>query len=241
MVKNKPDMKDINSKIFDSASDSYEKEVQNSIDFSGIQHDVLVNAKINLLKMKSNSLNLRLNSHILDVGCGKGLMHSQLASIGFKVTGIDVSEKSLAQAKLLNPECSYSLFDGSNIPFEAGTFDFAMSVCVYHHIQAKINREILASETLRVLKRGGKFAVIEHNPLNLLTRIAVSRCEFDRDACLMRRSSAKRLLKDSGFQNIRGDYFMFIPQAGLLSRKLESYFSALPIGTQYIVQGEKLN
>ena len=122
MVKNKPDMKDINSKTFDSASDSYEKEVQNSINFSGIQHDVLVNAKINLLKIKSKSLNLRPNSHILDIGCGKGLMHSQLTSIGFKVTGIDVSKKSLEQAKLLNPECSYSQFDGSNIPFEADTF-----------------------------------------------------------------------------------------------------------------------
>lgn len=234
-------MKNINSKIFDSASDFYEKEVQNSINFSGIQYDTLVNAKINLLMMKSKSLNLRINSHILDIGCGKGLMHGQLESIGFKVTGIDVSEKSLAHAKLLNPGCSYYRFDGSNIPFEVGTFDFAMSICVYHHIQAKNNREMLASETLRILKRGGKFAVIEHNPLNLLTRIAVSRCEFDRDACLIRRSSAKRLLKDSGFHNIRGDYFMLIPRAGLLSRKLESYFSALPIGTQYIVQGEKLD
>ena len=232
-------LKIINSEIFDRASDSYAKEVQDSIDFTGIEHDTFVKAKINLLRMKSNSLNLKLNSSVLDVGCGNGLMHGELARLGFKVTGIDVSSKSLERAKLMNPQCSYYHFDGTNIPFGSDEFDFAVSTCVYHHIQDIGQRKRLASETLRVLRNGGKFALIEHNPLNLLTQIAVSRCEFDRDACLLRRSNSKNLLIDSGFHGVRGDYFMFIPHSSLLSRRIESWLAKLPIGAQYMVYGEK--
>ena len=37
----------------------------------------------------------------------------------------------------------------------------------------------------RVVRPGGLLCIIEHNPFNPLTRLAVVRCEFDRDAVLL--------------------------------------------------------
>ena len=42
------------------------------------------------------------------------------------------------------------------------------------------------ADMVRVTRPGGLVCVIEHNPLNPLTRLAVNRCPFDADAVLLR-------------------------------------------------------
>ena len=52
----------------------------------------------------------------------------------------------------------------------------------------------------RVVRPGGLVCVIEHNPLNPLTRsLAVSRCEFDSDAVLLGASTTRKLMAAGGF------------------------------------------
>lgn len=41
-------------------------------------------------------------TEVLDVGCGNGVISRRLGSLGFKVKGIDVSEKAIEKAKALN-------------------------------------------------------------------------------------------------------------------------------------------
>jgi 2-polyprenyl-3-methyl-5-hydroxy-6-metoxy-1,4-benzoquinol methylase len=45
---------------------------------------------------------LPANASILDVGCGNGVISRHLGRFGFKVTGIDVSEKAIEKAQSLN-------------------------------------------------------------------------------------------------------------------------------------------
>lgn len=45
---------------------------------------------------------LSANANILDVGCGNGVISRYLGRYGFKITGIDVSEKAIEKAKQLN-------------------------------------------------------------------------------------------------------------------------------------------
>lgn len=60
----------------------------------------------------TNYLNLPENAQILDVACGRGRHSIYLNSAGFKVTGIDISEDSIAFAKKFeNPTLHFEVHD----------------------------------------------------------------------------------------------------------------------------------
>jgi len=50
------------------------------------------------------------NAEVLDIGCGNGIISRSLGAKGFRVQGIDVSEKAIERARLLN-KCSNVKFD----------------------------------------------------------------------------------------------------------------------------------
>ena len=81
--------------------------------------------------------------------------------------------------------------------------------------------------------------VFEHNPLNPLTRLAVSRCEFDADAVLLSRHRLKELFIDSGVSPVEGRYILFLPFRGSLFARSERVFRWLPLGAQYYIAGTK--
>lgn len=229
---------DENSEIFNRAADTYKAQVEASISFTGLPYDLFTRSKQELISCKSSEFGLRAGGKILNIGCGTGSLDGLLSELGFEVTGIDVSEQSIKKAKRANPNVRYDVFDGKHMPFPDETFDLCLAVCVYHHITPS-NRLRLAQESLRVLKKGGVTSIIEHNPYNILTRIAVARCEFDRDAELLTRSSSNKLLRDSGAKDAMGQYFMAIPLNGNKFRRMEMQFSRMPIGAQYISYGYK--
>ena len=105
----------------------------------------------------------------LDVGCGKGellrLGRPEFAS----VTGCDVSS---AMLELCPDIHSRAMPNSVSLPFPDQSFDFLTAVCVYHHV-AREERAALTREAARVLRPGGVFAIIEHNPLNPATRLIV--------------------------------------------------------------------
>jgi hypothetical protein len=88
-----------------------------------------------------------------------------------------------------------------------------------------------------VVRPGGLVCVIEHNPLNPLTRLAVMRCEFDRDAALLRAGQTRRLLEDAGLRAIDTRYFVLLPWATPLMRRIERRLRNLPFGAQYVACG----
>ena len=53
---------------------------------------------------------------------------------------------------------SFEQADAAQLPFEDGSFDAVTSNYVYHNIMRKDRQELLL-ETLRVLKKGGSFAI----------------------------------------------------------------------------------
>ena len=224
------------AELFDSYSSRYKESVQSAIGFSGLDVDLFTRSKSSLLLRLSSKLGLSPASRILSVGCGTGMLDGMLSQEGFEVTGIDISTESIDLARMNNPQCRYFQYDGISFPFHSESFDFVLAVNVYHHV-LPADRDALSSEAYRVLRGGGSFAIIEHNPYNLLTQIVVARCEFDRDAKLLTRSMSKNLLTASGFREVRGEYFMVLPSSGILARKIESTVSSLPFGCQHISWG----
>src|ERR1700744_4220313 len=47
--------------------------------------------------------NLPAGAQVLDVGCGNGVISRHLGRLGFRVTGIDVSERTIEKARAINP------------------------------------------------------------------------------------------------------------------------------------------
>jgi hypothetical protein len=85
----------------------------------------------------------------------------------------------------------------------------------------------------RVLRPGGLVCVIEHNPLNPLTRLAVSRCEFDRDAVLFGAGKARKLMAAGGLREIGARYFLLLPWEAKSARRVENALSNVPLGAPY--------
>jgi hypothetical protein len=85
----------------------------------------------------------------------------------------------------------------------------------------------------RVLRPRGIACIIEHNPWNPLTRLAVLRCPFDKDAVLLRARRVEALFRAAGFRQIRSEHILLLPWTGALAEKVERALAALPLGAQY--------
>jgi ubiquinone/menaquinone biosynthesis C-methylase UbiE len=226
------------SELFDRYDRSYGAVVQSSIDFSGLPHDFFLQAKADLMREK-------IAAHFgpgkkpdgLDVGCGIGSFHPFARGLFSRYCGVDISAKSISQAREKRRDIEYAAYDGVSLPYDDASFDFVSTVCALHHVPP---REWLSfmRELRRVTRSGGLVSVIEHNPLNPLTRLAVSRCEFDRDAVLLRSGTVEKLMAESGVARAESDYFLFLPFRTPLSRRIERAIRKLPFGAQYMSVGE---
>jgi ubiquinone/menaquinone biosynthesis C-methylase UbiE len=102
----------------------------------------------------------RPGERVLDVGCGTGLFLKSLARehAGLELTGVDLSEHMLSQARrdATDARSRAPAFVGGSVyemPFEDGTFDVALNSisCHFYLEQARAFREIH-----RVLVPGGR-------------------------------------------------------------------------------------
>lgn len=224
---------------FDDYVESYKNEVDDSIGFIGQDVDFFIEIKAELL-LKLADKNFRDLSAIkvLDIGSGVGLVDSFLKGKIKNLYGVDVEEGVVEKAKYNNPEVNYSIYNGSKLPFEDNTFDLCFAINVMHHVPPSLWENFL-QEMRRVLKPGGLAAVFEHNPLNPLTRLAVARCEFDRDAVLLHHGKIKSLFKTAGLKLFEDKFIVFFPFKAKLFRGIETALGWLPLGAQHYVTGKK--
>jgi ubiquinone/menaquinone biosynthesis C-methylase UbiE len=228
------------TQVFDEYKDNYRDVVQSSIDFSGLEHDFFMRAKVRLL-FEAIAAHPQLGAPkglaCLDVGCGVGSFHPHVGDRFESISGCDVSSDSIATAAAANPGVDYRSYDGRRLPYEDRSFDVLTSICVVHHVPVAEWGPFFA-ELRRVLKPGGIACVIEHNPYNPLTRLAVARCPFDHDAVLLSPRTARRLLADAGFSAAATRQFLFLPWENPAALAAERALSWLPFGAQYLAVGE---
>ena len=225
------------AELFDKYDASYGAAVQSSIEFSGLPHSFFLQAKADLLRgLVDEHVGGPHRPQMLDVGCGVGSLHPYLRGLTDRLCGIDVSVASIAQARRANPAAEYRVFDGRSIPYDTGRFDLVTAVCVLHHVPPAQWRGFV-SEMRRVVRPGGLVCIIEHNPFNPLTRLAVNRCEFDKDAVLLRLGTTRQLMTGVGLHAVDARYFLLLPTAAKLARRVETGLRHLPLGAQYAVWG----
>jgi SAM-dependent methyltransferase len=172
----------------------------------------------------------------IDLGCGQG----ELLRLGqphfAAVAGCDPSDRMIKECVNLNVRHQRV---PDHIPFSDESFDLVTAVCVYHHVDVAL-RGALAQEAVRVLKPGGIFCIIEHNPFNPITQLIVRRSPVDVNARLLTADTAKRLSHAAGVQFIETRYFLYFPERVYRSLAgLENCLARTPLGGQFAIFSRK--
>lgn len=105
-----------------------------------------------------DALKLPQGSAVLDAGCGPGYLMEALSTRGFRLSGIDASERMLeaadARIKKANPGCPIELKVGNieELPFASESFDLVTSTGVIEYLPGDTK---VLEEMSRVLRPGG--------------------------------------------------------------------------------------
>jgi SAM-dependent methyltransferase len=94
----------------------------------------------------------------VDLGCGAGYGTYSLTKVTRSILGVDLSEEAVAHdaQRYRAPNLRYEVGDVTNLPYEAGSFEAAVSFEVIEHLQRP---EELVLEAKRLLKEDGIFVV----------------------------------------------------------------------------------
>lgn len=221
---------------FDRFAGDYRAEVEKA---AGVSVERLAGEKARLiLDVLSAHVGDPKRLRVLDIGCGIGLVDTELESKVALLCGADMSRGSLDFARARAPATCFALYDGATLPFRDAAFDAAFASSVVHHVPPAARPTFMA-EMLRLVVPGGVAILIEHNPLNPVTRRIVSRCAFDADAVLLRCREAAGLLAGAGAPMAGRRYIGFSPLRHALVERAERIVGWLPIGAQYCVWGVK--
>ena len=168
----------------------------------------------------------------LDVGCGEGTLLHMGKTYFAAVAGCDISDGMIHHSQGLNVRKQLS---PTQLPFADKSFDFATAVCVYHHVDVA-DRVSLTAEVSRVLKPHGLFCVIEHNPVNPITRLIVRRSPIDSHAQLLTARKTRSLAGAAGMGILATRYFLYFPERLYsIMAATEEMLAPLPLGGQYAV------
>src|SRR5437764_9144095 len=128
----------------------------------------------------------RDGDHVLDVGCGTGLVANRINLVSRKfcaITGIDINEGMLTAARR-NPQIAWHQGSATELPFAEGTFDV---VLCQQGLQYFPDRDKAMKEMARVLAPGGRIALnvwgaLERQPGRPACRrwITFTRCDSKR-------------------------------------------------------------
>lgn len=224
---------------FDAFAPSYDERLKDPLRdrFTGGEPGFFHARKRDLIRSYLESRNRHARAlDYLDVGCGRGELLGLLAGDFRRAAGCDPSAEMLAALDGTPAETRLQN-DSGRVPFDDGSFDLVTAVCVYHHVPPA-GRAALTREVTRVLRPGGIFCMIEHNPWNPITRAVVTRTPVDADAILLAPDEGRKLMRQADLTIDAQEFFLFFPAA--VYRRigaLERLLTRLPLGGQYATFG----
>ncbi|PZD94227.1 class I SAM-dependent methyltransferase [Paenibacillus sambharensis] len=148
-------------------------------------------------------LGLPEGAAVLDVGCGMGRHALALHELGFKVTGMDLSEQLLAEARVRDAEgrVRWERGDMRSLPFADGQFDGTVNFFTsFGYFEDEADNRAVIKELRRVLKQGGRFLIDFLNPVYVQANLVPHSERTDEDTGWIiredRRIEAGAVIKD---------------------------------------------
>ncbi len=95
------------------------------------------------------------------MGCGPGNLSAYLVQKGYKVTGVDRSERMISAAHRRAGNASFQTADALHLPFEDNSFDLVIAASLLNVVA---DRAALLQEMARVTDSEGKFSTLFPTP-----------------------------------------------------------------------------
>lgn len=153
---------------FDEIASQYADEIGDHV------RDRLLERKIATMDADLAERGLGTGAKGLDVGCGQGWYATEMAALGYAMSGCDLSAEQVQHAREYatahGADLDLDVGSATQLPYPDDTFDFAYSINVFHHVGDPEAQREAFTEVARVLKPGGVFFLQEMNVRNLLFR-----------------------------------------------------------------------
>ena len=161
---------------------------------------------------------------VWDFGCGPGQTTKYLKNLGVEVSGLDLSEKTLAQARKLHPEIHFRKGNLLKLEIDADSIGGVVAFyAIVHFTEEQV--EIACREVFRVLQPGGIFLLTYHIGEETIHLDEFLGKKVDIDFMFFTTDFIFSCLKDSGFKKI--DIIEREPYPGVEYKSRRAYVFAI--------------
>jgi len=144
-------------KLFKSLRGNWDEKVSDSDDLYSAVGRPDDDAKLmEIVEDMVSKLDLCLEDQLIEVGCGTGVLLSQLNSKTGSAKGIDYSTEAIDRAVKAFPDIEFRAGDAARLPYENEIFDKAICYSVFHYFTDMEYAYSAIDELIRVTKAGGK-------------------------------------------------------------------------------------
>jgi ubiquinone/menaquinone biosynthesis C-methylase UbiE len=171
-------------------------------DHIGTRYDTTRQADPEIIHRLYEILSPQEQQRFLDIGCGSGNYTIALAKKGMSITGLDVSEAMLSQARAKQSAVAWIQGDAKALPFQDDHFDGILCFLAIHHIRSL---PLFFKEVYRVLKPAGKFLMFTNTPTQFMQLWLVEYFPKIMEKAASRLFAQEELeheLKNAGFQAV---------------------------------------
>jgi ubiquinone/menaquinone biosynthesis C-methylase UbiE len=122
---------------------------------------ILTLGRIDHLKQEIAERWIEPGEQILEIGCGTGSLAVLMTQRGAQVTGIDISETMLSQARQTAPDANFLHMTVTELKnFEESAFDAVVSTLAFSELSTD-ERKLALKGIRHILKPNGKFILVD--------------------------------------------------------------------------------